>query len=117
MIKGGQAREALCQYKMPDRVFYMSDETKTISQTPGEVNITCQPLLIFVTPSSVRMCWVTVSVLSSDVILGRSQLLGQTAGWKGIADWMVMEGREREVGIAGNIMHRTHFIAGLGSVE
>jgi hypothetical protein len=63
------------------------------------------------------MCWVTVSVLSSEVILGRSELLGQTAGWKGIGDWMVMEGREREMGTAGNIMHRTHFIAGLGSVE
>jgi hypothetical protein len=63
------------------------------------------------------MCWVTVSVLNSDVILGRSELLGQTAGGKGIGDWMVMEGREREMGIAGNVMHRTQFIAGQRSVE
>ena len=37
------------------------------------------------------MCWVTVSVLRGSVILGRTQLLGQTVGWKGITD---KEGRE-----------------------
>ena len=46
------------------------------------------------TTSSVRMCRVTVSVLSGSVIVGKSQLLGQTVGWKGIADRKVMEGRE-----------------------
>ena len=61
---------------------------------PAEVNRTCQSFLSFVTTSSVRMCRVTVSVLSGSVIVGRSQLLGQTIGWKGIADRKVMEGRE-----------------------
>ena len=40
------------------------------------------------------MCRVTVSVVSGSVIVGRSQLLGQTVGWKGITDKKVMEGRE-----------------------
>ena len=42
------------------------------------------------------MCRVTVSILSGSVIVGRSQLLGQTVGWKGIIDKKVMEGRERK---------------------
>ena len=37
------------------------------------------------------MCRVTVSVLRWSVILGRSQMLGQTVGWKGITDRMVIE--------------------------
>jgi len=45
--------------------------------------------------SSVRMCRVTVSVLRGNVILGRSQLLCQTVGWKGITVRKVMEGIER----------------------
>jgi hypothetical protein len=40
------------------------------------------------------MCRVTVSVLRGSVILGRSQLLGQTVGLKWITDKKVMEGRE-----------------------
>jgi hypothetical protein len=40
------------------------------------------------------MCRVTVSVLSWNVILRRSQLLGYTVWWKGITDKKVMEGRE-----------------------
>jgi hypothetical protein len=39
---------------------------------------------------------VTVNVLRGSVILGRSQLLGQAVGWKGITDRKVMEGRERK---------------------
>jgi hypothetical protein len=42
------------------------------------------------------MCRVAVCVLSGSVVLGRSQLLGQTGGWKGITDKKVMEGRERK---------------------
>ena len=42
------------------------------------------------------MCRVTVSVLRGSVILGRSQLLGQNVGWRGITDRKVMEGRERK---------------------
>ena len=61
---------------------------------PAAVNRTCQLLLSFVETSSVRMCSVTVSVLSGSVIVGRSQLLGQTVGWKEITDKKVMEGRE-----------------------
>jgi hypothetical protein len=60
---------------------------------------------------------VTVSVLSSSVILGRSQLLGETAGWKRITDCMVMESREIKRGIAGNIIQHTDFIYGQRSVE
>jgi hypothetical protein len=63
---------------------------------PGEVNRTCQSFLSFVKTSSVSICRVTVSVLSGSVILGRSELLGETVGWKGITDRRVMEGRERE---------------------
>ena len=40
------------------------------------------------------MCRVTVSVLSGSVIVGRSQLSGQTVGWNGITDEKVMEDRE-----------------------
>jgi len=61
---------------------------------PAEVNRTCQSFLSFVKTSSVRMCRVTVNVLRGSVILGRSQLLGQTVGWRGITDRKVMEGRE-----------------------
>jgi len=61
---------------------------------PAEVNRICQLLLSFVKTSIVRMCRVTVSVLRGSVILGRSQLLGQTVGWKGIIDKKVMEDRE-----------------------
>jgi hypothetical protein len=42
------------------------------------------------------MCRVTVSVLRGSQILGRSLLLGETVGWKGITDRWVMEGRGRE---------------------
>jgi hypothetical protein len=63
---------------------------------PGEVNRICQSFLSFVKTSSVRMCRVMVSVLSESVILGRSQLLGESIGWKGITGRRVMEGRERE---------------------
>jgi hypothetical protein len=45
-------------------------------------------------PAAVRVYRVTVSVLSGGVILGKSQLLGYTVGWKGISDMKVMEGRE-----------------------
>jgi len=62
----------------------------------GEVNTTCQSFLSFVKTAAVRMCRVTVSVLSGSVILGRSQLLGYTVRWKGITDKKVMEGRERK---------------------
>jgi hypothetical protein len=41
-------------------------------------------------------CRVTVSVLRGSVILGRSELLGETVGWQGITDRRVMEGRGRE---------------------
>jgi hypothetical protein len=37
---------------------------------------------------------VPVRVLSGSVILGRSQLLGYSVGWKGITDKKVMAGRE-----------------------
>jgi len=52
--------------------------------TPFEVNRTCLSFLAFVKTSSYRMCRVTVSVLMLILILGRSLLLGQTVGWKGI---------------------------------
>jgi hypothetical protein len=39
------------------------------------------------------MCRVTVSVLSGSLILGSSQLLDYSVGWKGITDKKVMEGR------------------------
>jgi hypothetical protein len=42
------------------------------------------------------MCRVTVSVLSGSIIFGRSQLLCETVGWKGITDRRVMEGRGRK---------------------
>jgi hypothetical protein len=29
-------------------------------------------------------------------------MLGQTARWKGVTDWLEMEGRESERGITGN---------------
>jgi len=45
-------------------------------------------------PAAVRVCRVTVSVLSGGVIFGKSQLLCYTVGWKGISDMKVMEGRE-----------------------
>jgi hypothetical protein len=48
----------------------------------------------------------------SSLILGRSQLLGQTAGWNGISGRAVLEGRESERGIARNIIHLTEFIDG-----
>jgi hypothetical protein len=78
----GQERH--CVFTRSLIVFYISDESKTSSQRTGEVSITCQSFLSFVKPSNVRMCGVTVSVLSSSVILGRSQLLGQTTGCKGL---------------------------------
>jgi len=58
-----------------------------------EVNRKYQSFLLFVNTSSVRMCRVTVSVLSGSVIFGRWQLLVQTVGWRGITD---KEGRERK---------------------
>jgi hypothetical protein len=33
-----------------------------------------------------------------------SELLVQTAGWKGIGDWVVVEGREGKMDIAVDIM-------------
>jgi hypothetical protein len=42
------------------------------------------------------MCRVTVSVLRGSLILGRSELLVETVGWKGITDRRVMESRESE---------------------
>jgi hypothetical protein len=98
-------------------VFYISDEVNTSSQIPIEVSVNCQSFLSFVKTNNVRMCRVTVSVPRGCMILVRSQLLGQTAGWRGITDRMVMEGRERKRGIASNIIHHTQFIDGQWSVE
>jgi len=84
---------------------------------PAEVNRTCQSFLSFVKTSSVNICRVTVSVLRGSVILCRSQLLGQTVGWKGITDRKVMEGRRKQEGFASNIIHHTNFIEGQRSVE
>jgi hypothetical protein len=36
---------------------------------------------------------------------------------EGVTDWMVMEGRESERGIVGNIIQHTDFIDGQRSVE
>jgi len=44
--------------------------------------------------NSVRVFRVTVSVLNWSIILGKSLLLGQTVGWKGITDRKVMDGKE-----------------------
>ena len=55
---------------------------------------TYQFFLSFVKTSSVKICRVMVSVRSGSIFLWRSQLLGQTAGWKGITDKKVMEARE-----------------------
>jgi hypothetical protein len=43
--------------------------------------------------------------------------LGETAGQNGISGRMVVEGREIERGIAGNIIHYTDFMDGQQSVE
>ena len=61
---------------------------------PGEVNRIYELFLSFVKTSNVRMCRVTVSVLSGGLILRRSQVLVQTFWLKGVTDKWVMEGRE-----------------------
>jgi len=64
------------------------------SVRPGEVNIRCHFFLSFVKTSSIRICRATVSVLCGCLILGISQLLCQTTGWKGITDMNEMKGGE-----------------------
>jgi len=82
VINCGQAREAFCHHKKPDRGLYQCwsyDKQSDLVKSIQHVSLSC----ILWKPAAVRMCRVTVSVQIGSVILRRLQLLAETIGWKG----------------------------------